>query len=91
MLTDPLPQLTKRSHHSLKSLLGDLDEIRERGYAIDDEEAAPNVVCLGIAVDGPNGEPRYAISTTLFKERLTPEFRERLVADLTSVASYLAK
>ena len=91
MLTDPLPQLTQRSHHSLKSLLGDLDEIRERGYAIDDEEAAPNVVCLGVAVDMRDGEARYAISTTLFKERLTPESRERLVADLRSVASYLAR
>ena len=37
MLTDPLPQLTQRSHRTVKSLLGDLKEIRERGYAIDEQ------------------------------------------------------
>ncbi len=90
-LTEPLPQLTRRSHRTVQSLLDDLDDIRERGYAIDDEEAAPNVACIAVAVDALAGEPRYAISTTLFKERLTAELRERLAADLTSVAAYLAK
>jgi DNA-binding IclR family transcriptional regulator len=90
-LHEPLIQLTGRSHRTLASLSEDLSAIRDRGHAIDDEEAAPNVVCLGVAVAVREGEPRYAVSTTLFKERLTPALRERLLADLTSVASYLAK
>lgn len=90
MLTEPLTQLTPRSHRTLKSLVSDLAEVRTRGYAIDDEEAASNVICLSVAVEVPDGQSRYAISTTLFKERLTTEFRERLVADLASVASHLS-
>jgi len=90
-LSDPLPQLTDRSHRDLAALSDDLAEIQLRGHATDNEEAAPNVVCLAVAVDTPEGDPRCAISTTLFKDRLTPELRERLVADLTAVASYLAK
>ncbi|HEX9865933.1 MAG TPA: IclR family transcriptional regulator [Acidimicrobiia bacterium] len=91
MLSEPLPQLTDRSHRELAALSEDLAEIRQRGHAIDNEEAAPNVVCLAVSIDTPEGDPRCAVSTTLFKDRLTPELRERLVADLTAVASYLAK
>ena len=90
-LSEPLPRLTERSHRSLQSLSEDLAAIRRRGHAIDDEEAAPNVVCLAVAVETRKGDPRYAVSTTLFKERLTPELHERLVADLEAVASYLTK
>jgi IclR family transcriptional regulator, blcABC operon repressor len=90
-LSEPLARLTDRSHRTLKELEEDLAQIRERGHSIDDEEAAPNVMCLAVAVDFRNDEPRYAVSTTLFKERLTPTLHERLVEDLTKVASYLAK
>lgn len=90
-LSEPLPQLTDRSHRDLATLSDDLAGIRQRGHAMDNEEAAPNVVCLAVAVDTPEGEPRCAVSTTLFNDRLTPELRAQLVADLTTVASYLAK
>jgi DNA-binding IclR family transcriptional regulator len=91
ILSDPLPRLTERSHATLASLSEDLAVTRERGHAFDDEEAAPNVVCLAVAVDTPDDAPRYAVSTTIFKDRLTPELGEHLVADLTRVVSYLGK
>lgn len=90
-LSEPLPRLTDRSHRTLAELNEDLAAIRERGHSIDDEEAAPNVMCLAVAIDSAEGEPRLAVSTTLFKERLIPALHERLVEDLTMVASYLAK
>lgn len=90
-LPEFLPRLTDRSHRTPVDLFEDLAAIRERGYSIDDEEAAPNVMCLAVAVDTSEGEPRYAVSTTLFKERLTPDLHDRLVADLFTVTSYLAK
>jgi DNA-binding IclR family transcriptional regulator len=90
-LSEPLPRLTDRSHRTLSELQRDLAAIRERGHSIDNEEAAPNVMCLAVAVDSAEGEPRLAVSTTLFKERLTPPLDEGLVSDLTMVASYLAK
>jgi DNA-binding IclR family transcriptional regulator len=91
LLTEPLPRLTERSHSTLASLSDDLAAVRERGHAIDDEEAAANVVCLAVAVDTPEGGPSYAVSTTLFKDRLSPQLSERLVTDLTALTSYLAK
>jgi DNA-binding IclR family transcriptional regulator len=90
-VSEPLPRLTSRSHSTLADLEEDLAEIRRRGHAIDDEEAAPNVTCLAVAVECGDAEPRYAVSTTLFKERLTPSLADLLVSDLSKVASYIAK
>lgn len=86
----PLPQLTSRSHASLEALWDDLEVTRTRGYAIDDEEAAANVVCLAVSVPGKTGQGAYAVSTTLFKDRLTPALEASLVEDLTMLASYLS-
>lgn len=91
ILTEPLRILTARSHRTTGSLTADLDRTRARGHAVDDEEAAPNVMCLAVSVDASAGEAPYAVSTTLFKDRLTPALHERLVADLSALSSYLAK
>jgi DNA-binding IclR family transcriptional regulator len=83
-----LRRLTARSHATLDSLLTDLASTRARGYAFDDEEAAPNVVCMAVALPG-HDRPPSAVSTTLFKHRLTPDLRSRLVQDLHSLAGHL--
>lgn len=90
LLAEPLPQLSVHSHRTLESLRVDLAETRARRYAIDDEEASPNVVCLAVRVPGEPGDGAHAVSTTLFKSRLNPELERALVKDLTSLAGYLA-
>jgi len=54
-------------------LLADIAAIRERGYAIDDEEDSVGVRCIGVAVRGPTGEPVFAMSLTGPSPRLTLE------------------
>lgn len=90
LVDEPLSQLTERSHLTLADLAVDLDATRERGYAIDDEEAAANVVCLAVAVPGRTGQGLHAVSATLFKDRLDSELRALLIEDLTQLASYLS-
>ena len=46
---------------------------RRRGYAIDDEEDAPGVRCLGVAIRGAGGAPLFAISLTGPSARFTLE------------------
>jgi IclR family transcriptional regulator, blcABC operon repressor len=79
-----------RAHRTVKALLADLDGVRERGYAIDDEETMEGVVCYGIAIPGRQpGEGPNAASITLLKVRATEERVPLLVADLRSLADQL--
>jgi DNA-binding IclR family transcriptional regulator len=61
-------------------LKAELKAVRERGYAIDNEEAEDGVRCVGAAVLGNNGRPLGAISTSAPSFRLTME-RVPAVAD----------
>jgi IclR family acetate operon transcriptional repressor len=52
---------------SLDALLADLDRVRRRGYAIDDEEDAEGVFCVGAAFFDHAGRCAGALSTTCIK------------------------
>jgi DNA-binding IclR family transcriptional regulator len=86
-----LPTLTSRSHRQVAALLDDLDEVRQRGYAVDDEETSEGIVCLGVAVPRRSlSEVHYAVSVTLLKARADADRRAALVADLRRLARLLA-
>ena len=85
------PVLTANSKRNARELMEDLDGVRARGYAIDDEENSVGVVCYSVAL--PNmgsNSPRRAISVTLLKARETVELRERLVDDLKQLRAVLS-
>ena len=67
---DSLPAFTPKSLASVPELLADLEKVRARGWAIDDEETTIGITCLAVPV-GPAGAPaRFAISVTLLTSRL---------------------
>jgi DNA-binding IclR family transcriptional regulator len=84
----PLPRPTKRSHRTVSELRRDLARVREHGYAVDDEQNTIGVTCLGVAI--PGAARSCAVSTTLLSQRVTPEVRVQLVAELQTLASRLA-
>jgi DNA-binding IclR family transcriptional regulator len=75
-----LPRMTTKTIVTPAELKADLKTIRERGYAIDNEEAEEGVRCVGAVVLGPNGRPAGAISTSAPSFRLTLD-RVPAVAD----------
>jgi DNA-binding IclR family transcriptional regulator len=83
-----LPRPTKRAHRTVAELRRDLTQIRSRGYAIDDEQNTIGVTCFAVPVLS-SGQP-VAVSTTLLTQRVRPELRERLIADLSSLARQLS-
>lgn len=66
----PLTPKTITDPNRLRELL---DEIRETGSAIDDEELALGISCVAAPVFGPGDKVRYALSVAGPTIRMTPE------------------
>ena len=87
---EALPTLTRNSHRHVAQLLDDLDEVRRRGHAIDDEETAEGIICLGVAIPRRSGAEQYGVSVTLLKARADAARIDALAADLKRLARLLA-
>jgi DNA-binding IclR family transcriptional regulator len=62
-----LERLTPRSLGAVDELRERLVETRERGYAVDDEETALGMLCIGAAIRGHGGETVGAIAVSMPK------------------------
>jgi IclR family acetate operon transcriptional repressor len=80
----PTPASTGR----LEELLEDLGRVRERGYAIDDEETESGVRCYAVAV--PGAPTPTAISVSGPVSRMDEEFGRRAVLLLRRTAEAIA-
>jgi IclR family acetate operon transcriptional repressor len=69
-----LPRRTPNTITDVDALLADLELVRSRGFAVDDEEDEPGVLCVGAAFLGRDGVPAGAVSITGLKADL-PEWR----------------
>lgn len=73
-----LQRFTERTITELAALLRDLDTIRTRGWAIDDEERNLGMRCVGSAIFNEFAEPIAGISLSGPTVRMTPETLDRL-------------
>ena len=86
-----LPTFTPNSIKTVAELRSDLELVRRRGYAMDDEETVEGVVCFGVMIPGRRpGEGPYAASITLLKARATEERVPLLIDDLHRLAHHLS-
>jgi DNA-binding IclR family transcriptional regulator len=85
-----LPQRTARSLANVDELLADLRQVRQRGYAVDDEEANEGVVCVGVAIPEAPGGELFGVSVTILKSRLDAAYQAALVTDLRTLAAAMA-
>jgi len=69
-----LPRRTPNTITDVESLLADLELVRSRGFAVDDEEDEPGVLCVGAAFEGRDGKPAGAVSITGLKADM-PDWR----------------
>jgi IclR family acetate operon transcriptional repressor len=77
LLPERLEALTERTITDREALIEELHTIRERGYAVDDEENTLGLRCFGVAI--PYRTPaRDAISCSVPAARLTPEHEDRI-------------
>ena len=82
-----LPRPTQRAHGTVAELMADIAAIRQRGYAVDDEETVEGVVCYAVLIPGREpGGPPGAASITLLKARASAERVATLIDDLRRLA-----
>lgn len=87
-------EIKRFSDHTITELPAMMDElarIRERGYAIDDEEHEAGVRCVAAAVRNWAGEPAAAISISAPVSRMTAEVIESLLPHLFHAADEVSR
>ena len=86
-----LPELTVHTITSMKKMAAEIKDVRDKGFAVDREEAAEELTCVAAAVPTPNGAPsRYALSISFLTHRLDPENLERAGASVIAAAREIA-
>jgi len=82
----PLPRLTTKSVTTIKQLSAELAKIRQRGYALDEEEVIEGVVCVAVAIPRQGRtDPLLAVSITILKPRATKALLAELAKELVEV------
>lgn len=79
ILPEKLPALTKFTNTDKKEVLRTIREIKEKKYAIDDEEFYIGLCCVGAPVFGIKNKVVAALSVTAPKVRMTQDIIERLI------------
>lgn len=74
--THSLRRRTPNTTVSVKALNSQFEEIRKRHYAVETEEFAPGLSCIGVPLD--NGMSPYAIGVSAPVERFTANFASYL-------------
>lgn len=83
-----LPRFTEHTLADLDSLQRELDQVRERGYAYDDEEAEKGVSCIGAGIFNDEGRLVAGLSVSAPSDRLKRDWapQVRQAADRISRA-----
>jgi DNA-binding IclR family transcriptional regulator len=83
-LSFPMRPLTARTITDWERLREDLDGVRERGYAVDNEEAADGLRCFAVTPRGTRS-PMNAISVSVPSFRLSGEREQMVISALLEV------
>ena len=87
----PLVTPTGRRLNGVAELQSILAQVRERGYAENWEETAEGLYAASVPVTNDEGVTLAALTTCIPISRITPERRERIVADLRALGTKLSE
>ncbi|MFG2714736.1 IclR family transcriptional regulator [Streptomyces goshikiensis] len=85
-----LPGRTPRSLTTPQALRAELEAVRARGFAVDDEENEPTIRCVGAPVLGPGGRPVGGVSVTTVTFLVSREQIESYAPALRAATEALA-
>jgi DNA-binding IclR family transcriptional regulator len=85
-----LPALSAQSITDLDALIDDLAVAARDGYAIDDEETAPGMMCVGAPVTDGSSRPIGAVAVSMVKAALGPDEIQDIAAELGGLAAEIS-
>jgi IclR family acetate operon transcriptional repressor len=85
-----LTPMGPRSITGRAQFAAEIDRVRERGFAVADEEHEPGIRAVGVPVCGPDGVALAALSTAAPAYRMTVAALEEFVPSLRAAARELA-
>jgi DNA-binding IclR family transcriptional regulator len=86
--------LVRRTPYTLtdrQALLADFEQIRERGYSIDREEASEGGICFAAPIRKADARVVAAISVSSAAARMNPELEKAIAAALLETTAEVAK
>jgi len=89
--TGPFAPFTPNTLLRHEDLRRDLVSTQARGYAIDDEESVEGLRCVGAAIRDHDGIPRYALSVSGPKSRMTYQRTEEIGVAVMKGAADVSK
>lgn len=90
LATGPFPALTHKTITDQEHLRSQLGQVRERGWAHDDEEIAEGLVCFAVPVRTRGGSIPGAISASITSQYASDSMQERLLDGLRGAAQEIA-
>jgi len=86
-----LPALTEHTITSLGALLAELHQVRQRGYAIDNEERAYGITCIAAPIYNHVGQIVGAISVSGPAFRVSAETLPEIIGAVTTAAASVSR
>ncbi|MBI1625150.1 IclR family transcriptional regulator [Comamonas suwonensis] len=86
----PLEAFTGNTLTTFEALEQELEQVREQGYAFDNEEFLPGLLCLGVLVPAPNGNSNMGLAVQApimrFSKEKALSFLPKLQAAVAAIA-----
>ncbi len=86
-----LARLTPRTIIERGGLLEELRQVREQGFAVDDEESFPGIRCVASPIRGAEGRVIAAISVTVPKQRMRRQRMEEIGKNVIKTARLISE
>ena len=90
-LSRGMEQLTENTISSKDAFIAHLNEIKKRGYAVDDEESERGIFCLGVPMFAHDGRVFGAVSMSTIKSKMHFHDIDKYVSALKSAAQEMSQ
>ncbi len=87
----PLAKLTPKTVTTIPKLLRELELVRSRGYAVDDEESFPGIRCVAAPLSDREGTTVAAISATVPKQRMGKKRMREMSQEIIETARLISR